>query len=92
MNKQIEGIKPHGGQLINRVATPAEKEEFLAQADKLPRVQLDQRATSDLVMIAIGGFSPLKGFMEQADYEKVVDDMYLVNGTVWPIPVTLSVT
>jgi sulfate adenylyltransferase len=92
MNKQIKGIEPHGGQLINRIATAAEKDEFLAQADQLPRVQLDQRATSDLVMIAIGGFSPLNGFMEQADYEKVVEDMRLVNGTVWSIPVTLSVT
>lgn len=87
-----DGIAPHGGQLINRIATESEKAEFLAQADRLPRVQLDERATSDLVMIAIGGFSPLKGFLEQADYEKVVDDMHLVNGLPWAIPVTLSVT
>jgi sulfate adenylyltransferase len=86
------GITPHGGQLINRVATPAEREEFLAQEAHLPRVQLDERATSDLVMIAIGGFSPLNGFMEQDDYEKVVDDMRLVNGTVWSVPITLSVS
>jgi sulfate adenylyltransferase len=43
-------------------------------------------------MIAIGGFSPLKGFMEQDDYEKVVDDMRLINGLPWAIPVTLSVS
>ncbi|MEB3309588.1 MAG: sulfate adenylyltransferase [Snowella sp.] len=92
MSTQFDGIAPHGGQLVNRVATPAEKEEFLAQADTLPRVQLDERAVSDLVMIAIGGFSPLKGFMEQADYEKVVEDMYLTNGLPWSIPITLSVS
>ncbi len=92
MSKHVEGIAPHGGQLINRIATPAERDEFLAQADRLPRVQLDERATSDLVMIAIGGFSPLKGFMEQADYEKVVEDMRLVNGLPWSIPITLSVS
>jgi sulfate adenylyltransferase len=92
MTTPIDGITPHGGQLINRIATPAEREEFLAQADSLPRVQLDERATSDLIMIAIGGFSPLKGFMEQDDYEKVVDDMHLVNGLAWSIPITLSVT
>jgi sulfate adenylyltransferase len=92
MTTHIDGITPHGGQLINRIATPAEREEFLAQANHLPRVQLDERATSDLIMIAIGGFSPLKGFMEQADYEKVVDDMHLVNGLAWSIPVTLSVS
>jgi sulfate adenylyltransferase len=86
------GIAPHGGQLINRIATAAERQEFLDQADKLPRVQLDERATSDLVMIAIGAFSPLNGFMEQADYENVVDKMRLVNGLPWSIPITLSVT
>jgi sulfate adenylyltransferase len=92
MTTHIDGIAPHGGQLINRIATAAEKEEFLAQADKLMRVQLDERATSDLVMIAIGGFSPLKGFMEQGDYERVVDEMRLVNGLPWSVPITLSVS
>ncbi|MGF1481056.1 MAG: sulfate adenylyltransferase [Cyanophyceae cyanobacterium] len=92
MSIPTDGIAPHGGQLINRVASSAERQEFLAQGEKLPRVQLDLRATSDLVMIAIGGFSPLNGFMEQADYEKVVDDMRLVNGTPWSVPITLSVS
>ena len=92
MSIPTPGIAPHGGQLINRIATPAERAEFLAQADTLPRVTLDERATSDLVMIAIGGFSPLKGFMEQADYEKVVEEMYLTNGLPWSIPITLSVS
>ena len=92
MITHLDGIAPHGGQLINRIATAAERQEFLDQANHLPRVQLDERATSDLVMIAIGGFSPLNGFLEQADYEKVVDDMRLVNGTVWSIPITLSVS
>ncbi len=86
------GIAPHGGQLINRIATAAERQEFLDQAEKLPRVQLDERATSDLVMIAIGGFSPLNGFMEQDDYENVVDNMRLVNALPWSIPITLSVS
>lgn len=92
MTKTYYGIAPHGGQLINRIATHSEKAEFLDKADHLPRIQLDERAISDLVMIAIGGLSPLKGFMEQADYEKVVDEMHLVNGLPWAIPVTLSVT
>jgi sulfate adenylyltransferase len=91
MSTPIDGIAPHGGQLINRIASAAERQEFLAQADKLPRVQLDERATSDLVMIAIGGFSPLKGFMEQDDYERVVEEMYLTSGLPWAVPITLSV-
>jgi sulfate adenylyltransferase len=85
-------IAPHGGKLIDRIAKGAEKQEFLGKADSLPRVQLDERATSDLVMIAIGGFSPIKGFMEIEDYESVVDDMRLANGLPWSVPVTLSVS
>lgn len=92
MSTQIEGIAPHGGQLINRIATPAERQEFLDQADHLPRITLDERATSDLVMIAIGGFSPLKGFMERDDYETVVEQMHLTSGVPWSIPVTLCVS
>ncbi|GFE70029.1 sulfate adenylyltransferase [Chroococcus sp. FPU101] len=92
MSIQTDGIAPHGGHLINRIATSAERDEFLEQQDHLPRIQLDERATSDLVMIAIGGFSPINGFMEQADYESVVEDMRFVNGLPWSIPITLSVT
>ncbi|PPS41507.1 sulfate adenylyltransferase [Chroococcidiopsis sp. TS-821] len=86
-----DGIAPHGMQLINRVATPEQKQEFLDKADSLPRVQLDERAVSDLEMIAIGGFSPLSGFMEREDYERVVAEMRLANGLPWSIPITLSV-
>jgi sulfate adenylyltransferase len=87
-----DSIAPHGGVLVNRIATPAQKAEFLSKADHLPRVQLDARAFSDLVMIAIGAFSPLTGFMEQADYDRTVNEMHLANGLPWAIPVTLSVT
>lgn len=92
MTQHIDNIAPHGGHLINRVATPEQRQQFLAQADALPRVQLDERTTSDLVMIAIGGFSPLTGFMNSSDYEAVVTTMHLANGLPWSIPVTLSVT
>ena len=88
---QLDSIAPHGGSLINRIASPEQKAEFLDKADHLPRVQLDARAVSDLEMIAIGGFSPLTGFMGQADYDRVVNEMHLSNGLPWAIPVTLSV-
>ncbi|NJO76448.1 MAG: sulfate adenylyltransferase [Leptolyngbyaceae cyanobacterium RM1_406_9] len=91
MTQHADNIAPHGGHLINRVATPEQHQEFLAQATALPRVQLDERTTSDLVMIAIGGFSPLTGFMNSADYEAVVTTMHLSNGLPWSIPITLSV-
>ncbi|MCC0175691.1 sulfate adenylyltransferase [Waterburya agarophytonicola K14] len=85
-------IPPHGGELINRLATAEEKKDFLAKADSLPKVKLDKRATSDLVMIAIGGFSPIRGFMGKDDYIGVVEKMRLANGLPWSVPVTLSVT
>ena len=92
MTRQIEGIAPHGGTLINRLATAEKEALFLDKADGLPRVSLDERAFSDLVMIAIGGFSPLDGFMNKADYDTVVTDMRLANGLPWAIPVTLSLS
>jgi sulfate adenylyltransferase len=87
-----DGIAPHGMQLVNRIATTEQKQEFLEKAEVLPRVMLDERAVSDLVMLAIGAFSPLTGFMEQADYDRVVREMRLANGLPWSIPITLSVT
>jgi sulfate adenylyltransferase len=90
MSKDL--IAPHGGKLINRLATAEQKAEFSDKAEFLPRVRLDERATSDLVMIAIGGFSPISGFMERDDYQAVVDNMRLASGIPWSIPVTLSVS
>lgn len=86
-----DAIAPHGGQLVNRITTTQQKQEFLSKADNLPRVQLDIRAVSDLQMIAIGAFSPLTGFMNQKDYNGVVAEMHLANGLPWSVPITLSV-
>ena len=87
-----QGTISENAQLVNRIATSEQRAEFLNKADSLPRIQLDKRATSDLEMIAIGGFSPLQGFLEQADYDSVVENMRLANGQPWSIPVTLSVS
>ena len=92
MSLHQDAIAPHGGVLVNRIVTDAQRQEFLTQAQTLPRVQLDERALSDLELIAIGGFSPLTGFMSQADYSSVVDQMHLANGLPWSIPITLSVS
>ncbi|MEL6457791.1 MAG: sulfate adenylyltransferase [Cyanobacteria bacterium J06636_27] len=91
MSNNLDAIAAHGGTLINRIASPQQKQEFISKADSLPRVELDERAVSDLEMIAIGGFSPLTGFMNQADYKRVVSEMRLANGVAWSIPITLSV-
>ena len=92
MSQYLDSIPPHGGQLINRIATLDQRQEFFHKAETLPRVQLDDRALSDLQMIAIGGFSPLTGFMNRDDYKSVVADMHLSNGLPWSIPVTLPVS
>ena len=92
MSNNLDAIPAHGGKLVNRIASPEQKQEFISKADTLPRVELDERAVSDLEMIAIGGFSPLTGFMNQSDYKSVVSQMRLANGVAWSIPITLSVS
>jgi sulfate adenylyltransferase len=87
-----DAIAPHGGTLIDREATGAERARLARDAAKMPSLRLDRRALSDLEMIVIGGFSPLDGFMNQTDYASVVERMRLANGLVWSIPVTLAAT
>src|SRR5688572_33284530 len=83
-------IPPHGGKLVDRVLTGAALENAKAEAAKLPAIQLSAREAGDLEMIAIGAFSPLEGFIGEADFLRVCKEMRLANGTVWPIPVVLS--
>ena len=85
-------IAPHGGTLINRVASADEKEALLQEAPCLTRLVVNERVQSDVVMIAIGGFSPLTGFMHQADYLSTVKEMHLSTGLAWSIPITLPVS
>ena len=85
-------IAPHGGELVNRFAKGAEHAKLAERARGLPVVDLDDRAASDVEMIAVGAFSPLAGFMNQKDYLRVVADMRLERGLPWSMPVTLAVT
>ncbi|OFQ09891.1 sulfate adenylyltransferase [Staphylococcus sp. HMSC072E01] len=85
-------IKPHGGELINRVVEGKEREALIEKANTFKSLTLNPWSISDLELIAIGGFSPLTGFMGEADYKKVVEDTHLENGLVWSIPITLPVT
>jgi len=68
----------------------AERDALLAKAAGLPQFVLNSRETSDLEMIATGAMSPLEGFMGQADFDNVVENMRLANGTPWPLPVVLA--
>lgn len=92
MSQHLDNIPPHGGILINRIATLDQRQEFIDKANSLPRLQLSDRALSDVQMIAIGAYSPLTGFMEEADYKSVVKNMRLANGLPWAVPVTLPVS
>ncbi|MGA2440649.1 MAG: sulfate adenylyltransferase, partial [Tepidisphaeraceae bacterium] len=83
-------VLPHGGTLVNRIVEPSAAQAALKEAASLPSLTLSPREQFDLEMIAIGAFSPLAGFMRNADFQSVCNEMRLANGTVWPIPVILS--
>jgi len=86
-----QSIAPHGGRLVQRFADAEERKSWLARVTSLPQIVLTRREISDLEMIAIGAFSPLEGFLSEADYESVVTNMRLANDLPWTIPVTLAV-
>jgi sulfate adenylyltransferase len=88
----LELVPPHGGRLKPLLLKGDELEQEKEKAKTLPVVRLTSRETSDLIMMAIGAFSPLDGFMGEGDYKGVVDDMHMTDGALWPIPITLSVT
>lgn len=91
MNPKIELIKPYGETLINLIISGDEREELTAQATRLPSIQLSNRAVCDLELLAAGAFSPLETFHGKADYERILEEMRLANGLVFPIPITLPV-
>ncbi|MFY9268681.1 MAG: sulfate adenylyltransferase [Candidatus Manganitrophaceae bacterium] len=83
---------PHGGRLINRFVDPKEVDPLIKKASHLKKIPLTAREISDLELIATGVFSPLDGFMGQADYQGVLEQMRLASGLPWSLPITLSVT
>ena len=84
-------IEPYGGDLVNLLVPDAERESIISLAAQLPRIQLTQRSLCDLELLATGAFSPLKKFMGREDYLRVVHDMRLADGILFPIPITLPV-
>ncbi|MGH2427417.1 MAG: sulfate adenylyltransferase [Candidatus Limnocylindria bacterium] len=84
-------IAPHGGTLVDRQLTDSAREAARERSSSLPAVTLSSVGISDLELIGNGAFSPLTGFMGEADYRSVVDLMRLANGLPWTIPVALAV-
>ncbi|QYK50470.1 MAG: bifunctional sulfate adenylyltransferase/adenylylsulfate kinase [Anaerolineales bacterium] len=82
---------PYGGKLVDLVQTGEERETLRELATRLPDVRLSPRSLHDMELLAVGAFSPLDRFMGKADYERVMEEMRLANGALFPIPITLPV-
>ena len=84
-------IAPYCGALVDLLVPREQLVEQFAYANTLPYVQISARAECDLELLAVGAFSPLRGFMNEADYRSVLNTMRLADGTLFPMPITLPV-
>jgi len=92
MSVRDDAISAHGGgELVDLKAPASERAALAAHAAKLASVTLNARDLADLEMLATGAFSPLTGFMGEADYTRARDEMRLASGVPWSIPITLGV-
>src|SRR5205807_10402546 len=82
----------HGGELVDLYVGPERRLEIKAESKGLPSWDLTARQLCDLELLLNGGFSPLRGFMTKADYERVCYEIRLATGNLWPIPITLEVS
>src|SRR5437763_3907537 len=85
-------IAPHGGELIINMAGERERAALEERARDLPQLEVGSRQLADLEMLAVGAYSPLRGFMNRVDYLGVVNDMHLANGLPWSMPITFSIS
>ena len=86
-------VPPHGSDELMPLLLPeTERAEVLKRAKGLKQVPMSSRETSDFLMLAMGAYTPLTGFMGHADWRGACADMQLANGLFWPIPITLSCT
>ncbi len=85
-------VAPYGGDLINLIEPEEKQDELKAYASTLPSIQITARTENDLELLAPGGFSPLERFMGEESHKRVLDEMRLTDGSIFPIPITLPVT
>jgi sulfate adenylyltransferase len=85
-------IQPYGGELVDLTVPAGEREELAAYAGRLPAIQISERSSCDLQLLACGAFSPLDRFVGREDYQRILEEMRLRDGQVFPIPVTLPVS
>ncbi|HFC91520.1 MAG TPA: adenylyltransferase, partial [Leucothrix mucor] len=84
-------ISPYSGKLCNLIVSEKESENLKQASANYPAVTLTQRQICDLELLMNGAYSPLNGFMNEAEYESVIHTMRLKNGLLWPMPVTFDV-
>lgn len=84
-------IRPHGNRLVDRVVGAKRSDKLRESFDDLLTVDLDQNLLFDFVNIARGVYSPLDGFISRNDFLKIVNDMTLESGTLWPLPIVLDI-
>jgi sulfate adenylyltransferase len=85
-------VEPHGSDTIKQLLLPgAQRTEERKRAEKLSKIPLDSRSVSDVLMLAMGAYTPLDGFMGYDDWRGSCVDMKLTSGVFWPIPITLPV-
>ena len=84
-------VQPYGGEIVNLVVSDNDRDDLKESASRLPSLQLSERIVCDLELLASGGFSPLDQFMGEENHQRVLEEMRLTSGHVFPIPVTLPI-
>src|SRR5688572_17002184 len=84
-------VPPYGGELVDLIVPAEQLHELKSYASRLPSFQISERSACDLQLLACGAFSPLDRYVGEKDHQRILDEMRLQSGHIFPIPVTLPV-